>query len=119
MLDHAKEAVPGARYLAPGHNFGSISDKIAGIITGRTPFSWFIGFLIGFIGEHLPRHGIEEALVCGPPEAADPWVDLLRDRFEIPSRLLEARDLPAGLPRGDLAFHHAAPLVAAATREVA
>ena len=75
--------------------------------------------LIGFIGEHLPRHGIEEALVCGPPEAADPWVDLLRDRFEIPSRLLEARDLPAGLPRGDLAFHHAAPLVAAATREVA
>ena len=48
MLDHAKEAVPGARYLAPGHNFGSISDKIAGIITGRTPFSWFIGFLIGF-----------------------------------------------------------------------
>ena len=34
--------------MAPGHNFGSISDKIAGIITGRTPFSWFIGFLIGF-----------------------------------------------------------------------
>src|SRR6187431_981382 len=48
LLDHAKEEVPGARYIAPGHNFGSISDKIAGIITGRTPFSWFIGFLIGF-----------------------------------------------------------------------
>jgi Ni/Fe-hydrogenase subunit HybB-like protein len=48
VLDHAKEAVPGARYLAPGHSFGSISDKISGIITGRTPFSWFVGFLIGF-----------------------------------------------------------------------
>jgi hypothetical protein len=75
--------------------------------------------LIGFIGEHLPQHGIEEALVCGPPEAAQPWVDLLRKRFELPSRPLEPRDLPAALPRGDLACHHAAPLVAAVTREVA
>src|SRR5690606_9977771 len=43
-----KESVPGARFLAPGHNFGSITDKISGLITGRTPLSWFIGFLIGF-----------------------------------------------------------------------
>ena len=45
--------------------------------------------LLGFIGEHMPRHGIEEALVCGAPESAEPWVDLLRDRFELPSRPLE------------------------------
>jgi hypothetical protein len=75
--------------------------------------------LLGFIGEHMPRHGIEEALVCGAPESAEPWVDLLRDRFELPSRVLEARDLPAALPRGQVPCHHAAPLVAAATREVA
>ena len=75
--------------------------------------------LIGFIGEHLPQHGIEEALVCGPPQAAEPWVDLLRGRFELPSRPLEARDLPAALPGGQVAWHQAAPLVAAATREVA
>ena len=31
MLDHAKESVPGARFLAPGHNFGSITDKISGL----------------------------------------------------------------------------------------
>jgi hypothetical protein len=75
--------------------------------------------LIGFIGEHLPQHGIEEALVCGPAQAAEPWVDLLRHRFELPTRMLEARDLPVALPRRELAWHHAAPLVAAATREVA
>src|SRR5690606_25351913 len=48
VLDHAKETVPGERFIAPGHNFGSITDKISGLITGRTPLSWFIGFLIGF-----------------------------------------------------------------------
>lgn len=75
--------------------------------------------LIGFISEHLPQHGIEEALVCGPPQAAEPWVDLLRDRFELPSRPLEARDLPAAVPGGQVEWYQAAPLVAAATREVA
>jgi hypothetical protein len=75
--------------------------------------------LLGFIGEHMPQHGIEEALVCGAPESAEPWVDLLRERFELPSRLIEARDLPAALPGGQVAWHHAAPLVAAATRDVA
>lgn len=48
MLDHAKETVPGERFIAPGHNFGSITDKISGLITGRTPLSWFFGFLVGF-----------------------------------------------------------------------
>jgi hypothetical protein len=75
--------------------------------------------LIGFIAEHLPQHGIEEALVCGTPEAAEPWVEMLSGRFEVPSRLLGATDLPAALPRRDLPWHQVAPLVAAATREVA
>ena len=44
---------------------------------------------------------------------------LLRDRFELPSRLIEARDLPAALPRDQVPWHQAAALVAAATREVA
>ena len=75
--------------------------------------------LLGFIGEHLPSHGVEEAIVCGPPDAGGAWVDLLRRRFELPSRMLEARDLSAAVPAGRLEWHHAAPLVAAATREVA
>jgi hypothetical protein len=75
--------------------------------------------LLGFIAEHLPSRGVEEAIVCGPPDAARSWVDLLRRRFELPSRPLQAQDLPATLPAGRLDWHHAATLVAAATREVA
>jgi hypothetical protein len=75
--------------------------------------------LLGFIGEHLPQHAIEEALVCGPPAPAASWVDLLNDRFELPARSLGASDLPASLPRADVPWHLAAALVAAASREVA
>jgi hypothetical protein len=75
--------------------------------------------LLGFIAEHLPQQGIEEALVCGAPEAAAPWVDLLRDRFELPCRLLGQSDLPATVSLDGVAWHRVAPLIAAATREVA
>jgi hypothetical protein len=75
--------------------------------------------LLGFIAEHLPEHGVEEAVVCGAPEAAEPWIDLVRDRFELPSRLLAAADLPPASLGGEVEWHQAAPLLAAASREVA
>jgi molybdopterin-containing oxidoreductase family membrane subunit len=36
--------------IAPGHDFGSVTDKITGIIlTHRTPVGWFVGFAIAFV----------------------------------------------------------------------
>ena len=35
--------------IGPGHTFGSVTDKIAGIVlTHRTPIGWFLGFAIAF-----------------------------------------------------------------------
>jgi hypothetical protein len=75
--------------------------------------------LLGFITEHLPERGVEETIVCGPPETAQAWVELLRDRFELPSRALGQRDLPGVAASSDVAWHQVAPLYAAATREIA
>src|SRR6185503_15208844 len=37
--------------IAPGHTFGSVTDKISGIIlTRRTPIGWFLGIGIGHAG---------------------------------------------------------------------
>jgi Ni/Fe-hydrogenase subunit HybB-like protein len=36
--------------IAPGHTFGSVTDKISSIVlTRKTPFGWWIGFLISFL----------------------------------------------------------------------
>src|SRR5439155_832852 len=36
--------------IAPGHTFGSVTDKISGIVlTHRTPLGWFVGFAVAFI----------------------------------------------------------------------
>jgi len=36
--------------IAPGHTFGSVTDKITGIVlTHRTPVGWFMGFAIAFL----------------------------------------------------------------------
>src|SRR5512132_1572323 len=36
--------------IEPGHTFGSITDKISGVVlSGRTPLSWFIVVSIGFM----------------------------------------------------------------------
>ena len=36
--------------IAPGHNFGSVTDKISGIVlTHRTPIGWFMGFAVAFV----------------------------------------------------------------------
>jgi hypothetical protein len=91
--------------------------------------------LIGFLEEHLPEHGVSEALVCGEPAAAAAWVALLQERFGFASRALAAQDLPVAVPGANTAWqgipgtarppgdalpwHRVAPLLAAASREVA
>jgi type IV pilus assembly protein PilM len=75
--------------------------------------------LIAFLEEHLPAHRIGRALVCGEPESTAPWVDFLRDRFEFASRPLAAQDLPVATPSTNVSWHRVAPLLAAATREIA
>jgi molybdopterin-containing oxidoreductase family membrane subunit len=36
--------------IAPGHDFGSVTDKISGIVlTHWTPLGWFLGFAIAFV----------------------------------------------------------------------
>jgi hypothetical protein len=36
--------------IAPGHNFGSVTDKISGIVlTHWTPLGWFLGFAVAFV----------------------------------------------------------------------
>jgi molybdopterin-containing oxidoreductase family membrane subunit len=39
----------GAPVIAPGHTFGSVTDKISAIVlTRKTPIGWWIGFLLAF-----------------------------------------------------------------------
>ena len=36
--------------IGPGHTYGSITDKIGGmVLTTRTPRGWFVGFALGFL----------------------------------------------------------------------
>src|SRR5579875_1529647 len=39
---------PGSPWIAPGHSYGSVSDRIAGVVLGRTRKGWIIGFAIAF-----------------------------------------------------------------------
>ena len=50
MLEPAKDhLVADSRFIAPGHTFTSITEKITSIVLSkRTPISWFIGFAVGF-----------------------------------------------------------------------
>src|SRR5690242_16848705 len=53
VIDDPMEAVVGTGrppVIAPGHTFGSVTDKISSIVlTRRAPISWWIGFLIAFL----------------------------------------------------------------------
>ncbi len=50
MLEPSKDhLVADSRFIAPGHTFTSITEKITSIVLSkRTPISWFIGFAVGF-----------------------------------------------------------------------
>jgi molybdopterin-containing oxidoreductase family membrane subunit len=48
--NHPAEAGDSLPIIEPGHTFGSITDKISSIVlTGRTPWFWYVGFGLSFI----------------------------------------------------------------------
>jgi Ni/Fe-hydrogenase subunit HybB-like protein len=48
--ERGRGAVAEAPILAPGHTFGSVTDKISAIVlTGRAPWGWFFGFGLAFV----------------------------------------------------------------------
>jgi len=50
MINPKPATYPTAPLIEPGHTFGSITDKISGVVLGgRTPLSWFIVVSIGFM----------------------------------------------------------------------
>jgi Ni/Fe-hydrogenase subunit HybB-like protein len=50
VLEHSTEhGVPPSRFLAPGHTFKTVTEKISTIVlTPRTPIAWFLGFAVAF-----------------------------------------------------------------------
>jgi Ni/Fe-hydrogenase subunit HybB-like protein len=50
VLEHSSEhGVPASRFLAPGHSFKTVTEKISTIVlTPRTPIAWFLGFAVAF-----------------------------------------------------------------------
>jgi hypothetical protein len=75
--------------------------------------------LIGFLEQNLPEHTVDSALVCGPPQTAAAWVELLRSRLDLPGGALGAQELPVTASAPSVPWQRLAPLLAAATREVA
>src|SRR5215207_8320971 len=50
MFNPKPATYPTPPLIEPGHTFGSITDKISGVVLGgRTPLSWFIVVSIGFM----------------------------------------------------------------------
>src|SRR4029078_11396047 len=51
-LDDPNRAVVGSGrppVIAPGHTFGTVTDKISSIVLSRkTPLGWWLGFLLAF-----------------------------------------------------------------------
>ncbi len=48
--DESSESQTELAIIEPGHTFGSITDKISSIVlTGRTPWFWYLGFGLSFI----------------------------------------------------------------------
>jgi molybdopterin-containing oxidoreductase family membrane subunit len=57
---------PAREVIAPGHTFGSITDKIASIVLARrTPFWWYGGFLIALIGSGMLFVALANLVVTG------------------------------------------------------
>ena len=49
LAKDARPVPPGEYLVEPGHDFGTVTDKISSIVLQRrTPVGWFIGFAIGF-----------------------------------------------------------------------
>ena len=50
MINPKPATYPTPPLIEPGHTFGSITDKISGVVLGtRTPLSWFVVVSIGLM----------------------------------------------------------------------
>src|SRR5579875_52790 len=56
---------PGSPWIAPGHSYGSVSDRIAGVVLGRTRKGWIIGFAIAFFLFLVLNYGITMLFFVG------------------------------------------------------
>jgi len=56
---------PGSPWIAPGHSYGSVSDRIAGVVLGRTRKGWIFGFAIAFFLFLVLNYGITELFFIG------------------------------------------------------
>jgi len=49
LAKDARPVPPGEYLVEPGHDFGTVTDKISSIVLQRrTPAGWFVGFAVGF-----------------------------------------------------------------------
>jgi Ni/Fe-hydrogenase subunit HybB-like protein len=63
---HRQQVPPVAPVLAPGHTYGTVTDKISTIVlTERTPRWWFVGFGIAFLLTMLLLFSITYLLAIG------------------------------------------------------
>ncbi|HEV2418591.1 MAG TPA: NrfD/PsrC family molybdoenzyme membrane anchor subunit [Terriglobia bacterium] len=59
---------PGDPFLAPGHSYASVTDRITGVILGRTRKGWWIGFAIAFFLVLVLNYGITMLFAIGVGE---------------------------------------------------
>lgn len=51
--------------IEPGHDFGSVTDKVDAIVLGRTPRGWLLGFAVAFLLVMLLLYAVTWLLIQG------------------------------------------------------
>ncbi|MGH9354454.1 MAG: NrfD/PsrC family molybdoenzyme membrane anchor subunit, partial [Terriglobia bacterium] len=59
---------PGDPFLAPGHSYASVTDRITRVILGKTRKGWWIGFAIAFFLVLVLNYGITMLFAIGVGE---------------------------------------------------
>src|SRR4051812_16378460 len=66
MREEISESTYTPPLIGPGHTYGTITEKISGIVlTRRTPLEWFAIFGVGFLGFMLLMLALTYLLVYG------------------------------------------------------
>lgn len=66
-VTHEKPAFvsPGDPFLAPGHSFESVTDRISKVVLGKTRKGWIFGFAIAFILFMMLNYGLTMLFAIG------------------------------------------------------
>jgi len=65
-LDPAEPPTASIPVIAPGHTFGTVTDKISSIVlTRKTPIGWWLGFLVAFLITNVLMIALAYLLVKG------------------------------------------------------